>query len=146
MSILGSFVLSDRLILDRLWKLIGMNWEIHAQAGRPICVQVKEQDRSIEQNSVQWPILQCWAEQKEWPVNGKVRFLTKEEWKDILTASFEEEEPQTAPTLDGKVVLLGQRTSQYSKKRFSLWIEFLKAASAQHGINLGVPTEDIDYR
>lgn len=107
-------------------------------------VIIQEPTRTIEQNAAQWPLLQCWAEQKVWPVNGKLVKLSKEEWKDILTAAFDREEVRIAQGLDGGMVLLGHRTSQFGKRKFSLWLEFLRAASAQHEVNLPPVFEDIE--
>lgn len=93
--------------------------------------------RSIQQNAWQWPILQCWAEQKQWPVNGVLTALTAEEWKDILTAAFEgDTSPRLAPGLNGGMVMLGRRTSKYGKKRFAEWQEWLNAASYHAGIKI----------
>lgn len=99
----------------------------------PVC----EERRNNEQNKVQWPILQAWAEQKQWPINGVMSSLTAEEFKDILTAAFEgETSPRIAPGLKGGMVMLGRRTSRYGKKRFSEWLDWLNAASYHAGIRL----------
>ena len=92
----------------------------------------------ITRNSVQWPILQSWAEQKQWPVNGSMCWLSPEEWKGILTAAFEgETNPRIAPGLEGGMVMLGRRTSRYGKKKFSEWLDWLNAAS--HHAEIKVP-------
>ena len=91
---------------------------------------VCEQRRNTGQNAVMWPILQAWAKQKQWSVNGSMCYLTAEEWKDVLTAAFEgETSPRIASGLDGGIVMLGRRTSRYGKKRFSEWLDWLHAAS-----------------
>ena len=118
--------------------------EVIRTAPDGMAVIIQEPTRSIEQNSAQWPILQCWAVQKEWPVNGQLVKLTKEEWKDILTAAFDREEVRIAQGLDGGMVLLGHRTSQFGKRKFSAWLEFLHAASAQHGVEIEPGIEDIE--
>lgn len=38
--------------------------------------------------------------------------------------------------LDGGVVMLGQRTSQFSKREFSEWLEFLHATAADRGVTV----------
>ncbi len=99
-----------------------------------------EAKRSSEQNAVQWPILQAWAEQRQWPVNGVMTWITKEDFKDILTCAFEgETNPRIATGYNGGVVLLGRRTSKYGKKRFSEWLEWLLAASYHAGIKIPAP-------
>lgn len=98
--------------------------------------------RSSEANAAQWPILQAWSEQKEWPVNGYMTKLTSEEWKDILTATFEgETTPRLSPGLNGGMVMLGRRTSKYGKKKFSEWLDWLNAASHHAGIKVPAPAQ-----
>ena len=91
--------------------------------------------RTLEQNAAQWPILEAFAKQLQWPVNGQMVWMTAEEWKDVLTAAFERESVRLAMAFDGPgVVMLGQRTSQYGKRKFSEWLEFLHAAAASRGV------------
>lgn len=97
---------------------------------------VQEPNRSLDQNAAQWPILQAFADQLQWPINGKLEWLTDEEWKDILTAAFMREQARVAPGLDGGMVLLGQRTSKFGKKQFSDWLEFLNATAAARDVDL----------
>ena len=99
-------------------------------------VTIAEPSRSLEQNSLQWPILQAFADQLVWPVNGEMVKLTPDEWKDILTAAFQKETPRLAMGLGGGVVMLGMRTSKMGKKQFSEWIEFLLATAADRGVNV----------
>lgn len=100
-----------------------------------------EQRRSNEANAAQWPILQAWAAQKEWPINGVMSRLSPDEWKDVLTCAFEgETRPRIAPSLDGaRMVMLGRRTSRYGKKRFGEWLDWLNAASHHAGIKVPAP-------
>jgi hypothetical protein len=99
-------------------------------------VTIKPPTRSGEQNSAMWPILDAFAEQLPWPVNGKMCKLTAEEFKDIMTAGFEQEHVRLAMGLDGGVVMLGLRTSTMSKKKFSEFLEFLHATAIAHGVNV----------
>lgn len=98
------------------------------------CVAVGEPNRSLEQNAAQWPILEAFSQQLQWPVNGRMEWLDSEEWKDILTAAFQQETTRLAMGLNGGVVMLGKRTSQFGKKRFSEWLEFLHAMAADRGV------------
>jgi hypothetical protein len=98
--------------------------------------EFKDATRSLEQNAAQWPILQAFAKQKQWPVNGVLEWITDEEYKDILTAAFYQENVRLAAGLDGGVVMLGRRTSKFKKKEFSDWLEFLHAAAVRFGIDL----------
>lgn len=97
-------------------------------------VTIAEPNRTLEQNSAQWPILDAFAKQLQWPINGKMTTITDEDWKDILTCAFRNESPRVAAGLDGGMVLLGQRTSKFSKKEFSDWMEFLWSVAADRGI------------
>lgn len=99
-------------------------------------VVVSEPTRSLDQNAAQWPILQAFADQVQWPVNGELVWLTADDWKNILTAAFMREQSRVAPGLDGGMVLLGQRTSKFSKNEFSEWLEFLNATAAARGVEL----------
>lgn len=102
--------------------------------------EVKEPSRNLDQNAAQWPVLQDWADQKDWPVNGAMTLLTKEEWKDILTAAFEgDTSPRIAPGFNGGMVMLGRRTSKYGKRKFSEWLDWLMAASHHAGIKVSAP-------
>jgi hypothetical protein len=106
-------------------------------APQGFAVTVGEPSRSLDQNAAQWPILEAFSEQLQWPVNGKLTTLTKEEWKDILTAAFRKE-TRVAMGLDGGFVMLGQRTSKFGKREFSDWLEFLHAVAAERGVEVYV--------
>lgn len=97
--------------------------------------------RSLQANAAQWPILQAFADQLEWPVNGKMERLSAEEWKDILTAAWKRETVRVAMGLDGGMVMLGQRTSKFSKAQFSDWLEFLNATAVLRNIDVSYPHE-----
>lgn len=100
-------------------------------------VKISEPTRNLEQNAAQWPYLEAFADQVQWPVNGEMHTLTPEEWKDILTSAFEGEiNPRLAAGWNGGVVMLGARTSKFSKAKFSEWIEFLKCAAAVKGVTV----------
>lgn len=100
------------------------------------CVTVSEPQRSNDQNAAQWPILEAFSQQLEWPVNGKMTKLAPEEWKDILTAAFKGERVRLAQGLDGGIVMLGLRTSKMSKQTFSAWLEFLHSVAVDRGVDV----------
>ena len=105
-----------------------------AEAPDGFVVTVQEPTRSTDQNAAQWPILESFAEQLQWPVNGAMVNLSAEEWKDVLTAAFQGETVRLAMGLNGGVVMLGLRTSQMGKRRFSEWLEFLRATATLRGV------------
>lgn len=101
-----------------------------------LAVSFQEATRSLEQNAAQWPILEAFSKQMQWPVNGQMVWLTPEEYKDVLTAAFQGETVRLAAGLNGGVVMLGLRTSNFDKKRFSEWLDFLNATAALRGVEL----------
>ena len=107
-----------------------------ADAPEGYVVTVQEPTRSTDQNAAQWPILEAFAEQLQWPVNGAMVNLTAEEFKDVLTAAFQGETVRLAMGLNGGVVMLGLRTSQMGKRRFSEWLDFLHATAALRGVTV----------
>lgn len=99
-------------------------------------VVASEPTRNLEQNAAQWPILEAFSKQLQWPVNGRMVNMTPDEWKDLLTPAFRQETVRLAMGLNGGVVMLGQRTSKFSKAEFSEWLEFLNATAAMRGVDL----------
>jgi len=98
------------------------------------CVELREATRTLSQNAAQWPYLDAFSKQLQWPVNGAMCWLTPEEFKDVLTAAFQGETVRLAVGMNGGVVMLGLRTSKMGKARFSEWLEFLKATAALRGV------------
>lgn len=98
------------------------------------CVTIRDANRSLDQNAAMWPILEAFSQQLMWPVNGQMVHMTSEEWKDVLTAAFQRDVARLAMGLDGGVVMLGQRTSKFGKRKFSEFLEFLHAVAAQRGV------------
>lgn len=120
---------------------------VHAQARRGAleCVQqapegyvvtVQEPTRSLDQNAAMWPILQAFADQLQWPVNGAMVWMTPDEWKDVLSAAFRRESVRVAMGMDGGMVMLGSRTSKFGVREMSEFIEFLKATAAARDVDL----------
>jgi hypothetical protein len=106
------------------------------QADQRYTLEVRPETRSGEQNRVQWPILQEFARQIEWPINGHMVKIDADDWKAVLSAAFKRETVRLAMGLDGGVVMLGQRTSKFTKAEFSEWIEFLYATAMARGVKL----------
>ena len=107
-----------------------------AEAPDGYIVRVSEPTRTLDQNATQWPILEAFAKQLEWPINGRMTKLSEEDWKDILTAAFRQENVRVAPGLNGGMVLLGARTRDFRKREFSDWLDFLNATAADRGVKL----------
>jgi hypothetical protein len=100
-------------------------------------VTVSEPNRSLEQNAALWPLLEAFSEQKTWQVNGASVKLSAEEWKDILTASFQAEQIRMAPLIGHTgMVVLGLRTSKMGKARFSEFLDYCHAVAADLGVGV----------
>jgi len=102
----------------------------HAVLSAPdgFIVEIKEPNRSLEQNSKLWSLLHDLSVQVNWHGNK----LTEENWKDILSASLKQQ--KVVPGIDGNFVVLGQRTSKMNKKDFSELLELTYAFGAQQGV------------
>lgn len=109
---------------------------MHAVQNAPggFSVTVGPLTRTLAQNAVQWPILEAFSQQLQWPVNSHMETLTSQEFKEVFTAAFTDEEVRLAAGLNGGVVMLGHRTSEFDKREFSDWIEFLRSIAAQRGV------------
>lgn len=105
-------------------------------AGHRLVLTVAPETRSQAQNRLMWPLLTCFAKQLHWPINGQMVLMTPDDWKDVLSAAFRRESVRIAMGLDGGVVMLGQRTSKFTKAEFSDWIEFLYATADARGVIL----------
>lgn len=127
--------------MKRIYRLVHSEARRRAQedvktAPDGFVVTVAEANRNLDQNAAQWPILQAFAEQLQWPVNGAMQTMTPEEWKDVLTAAFRRETVRVAMGMDGGMVMLGARTSKFGKREFSEWLDFLHATAAARGVEL----------
>jgi len=60
--------------------------------------------------------------------------ISADDWKDVLTCAYRNEQPRIAAGYKGGMVLLGQRTSKFSKRDFSEWLEFLHMVAAERGV------------
>lgn len=100
-------------------------------------VAISEPKRSQEANAAMWVRLQAFADQLEWPVNGRMTKLTAEDWKHVTSAAFKRETARVAMALDGPgVVMLGQRTSRWSQREMSEFISFLDAVAVDRGVSI----------
>ena len=106
------------------------------QSGRTWILSIRLETRSQAQNRLMWPLLSVFARELLWPVNGHMIKMDEDDWKDVLSAAFKGETVRLAMGLNGGVVLLGQRTSKFTKAQFSEWIEFLYATAADRGVKL----------
>jgi hypothetical protein len=112
------------------------------QAGKRWVLTIKPETRSQAQNRLMWPLLTVFSKSLQWPVDGRMVTMDPDDWKDVLSAAFKGESVRLAMGLNGGVVLLGQRTSKFTKAQFAEWIEFLYFIAADRGVVLPAWTED----
>ncbi len=117
----------------------------HALARRSACeaimsapenyrVEIRERNRSLDQNALLWKLLSILSESLQWPINGKTEKLTADEWKDILSASLDQEN-RIAQGIRGGFVMIGKRTSKMTVRQMTELIELIYAFGAEHGVD-----------
>ena len=99
-------------------------------------VTIHKKTRTLAHNAVQWPILNAFANQLLWPVNGQMVKLEAGEWKDILTAAYKEETVRLAMGLNGGMVMLGKKTREFTVAEWPEWRAFLESVAADRGIKI----------
>lgn len=124
---------AQRLLADPAF----FGWYMHLRA---------DPNRTLEQNALLWPLLARLEQQLDWPllVHGRIQQLkmVSHEWKNFLTAHFQQEANRMALGMDGSgLVLVGHGTSGMGKKKFSEFLEFIYAFGAQHAVDLRHPDE-----
>jgi NinB protein len=93
--------------------------------------------RTVEQNAQQWPYLDAMSKQIPWDVNGYKVMLTPDDWKDILTCAYRNEIQRVAAGFNGcPPVLLGARTSRFTRKLWPEWMEYLRFACSEMGVKV----------
>ena len=102
-------------------------------AGQKLEIKVSDPTRTLEQNAKLWACLSDISRQVQWPVDGRLQFLSPEDWKDILSAGLHKEQ-RIAQGIEGGFVILGQRTSQMSKRQLAELIEFIQYFGADKGV------------
>lgn len=97
--------------------------------------------RTLDQNAKMWPMLNDFADQVLWPIDGVPILLADHDWKALLTAAFERE-LRMAPGLHGGTVMLGASTSQYDKQKMSEFIEFMYAEGTERNVRWSERSKD----
>jgi len=92
--------------------------------------------RSLEQNRMMWANLEDIAQQVVW---YGVK-LTKEEWKDVLTAALKKQ--KVVPGIEGGFVVLGARTSKMTVPEMTELIELSTAFGTQQGVKFRAFVDD----
>jgi hypothetical protein len=110
------------------WREIFPKVKAYLTAGNRLDLTIKKETRSNEQNRLMWAALGDISKQ----VNWYGHWLTKEEWKDILTASLKKQ--KVVPGTDGGFVVLGTSTSKMTISEMSELLELALAFGAQQGV------------
>jgi hypothetical protein len=97
-------------------------------SGQKLVLTIEEQKRSTEQNALLWSVLSDLAKQVQW--HGEK--LTKEEYKDLLTAGLKKQ--RAIPGIDGGFVVLGSSTSKMTKAEMSELITLAHAFGDERGV------------
>lgn len=90
-----------------------------------VVIRPYEEPQSSEQRDRMWAMLGDLSDQVEWPVNGRMAKLTKEDWKDIMTAGLERDQRVTQG-IEGGFVILGRHTSRMGKRKMSALIDLIR--------------------
>lgn len=106
-------------------------WEMakpYLMAGNKLTLTLEEEKRSLPQNQLMWSILSDLAKQVPW--HGEK--LTKEEYKDLLTAGLKKQ--RAIPGIDGGFVVLGTSTSKMKKQEMTDLITLAHAFGDERGV------------
>jgi hypothetical protein len=110
--------------LTKLWPQI----KAALQAGHKLELTIKREKRSLDQNALLWSCLTDLSKQVEWYGNK----LTKEEFKDLLTAGLKKQ--KAIPGIDGGFVMVGSSTSGMTKEEMSDLITLAHAFGDERGV------------
>lgn len=99
--------------------------------------------RDLDQNAAMWAALHDIAAQVEWPVlfDSRVQ-LTKmdaEDWKNVMTAGLSRQQRMAQQIDGGGYVLLGLRTSRFSRKRMGELLELIRYFGDSRGVKWSAP-------
>ena len=98
------------------------------QAGHKLELTINREKRSLDQNALFWSVLTDLSKQVKW----YDQTLTKEEYKDLLTAGLKKQ--KAGPGIDGGFVMLGTSTSAMTKEEMSDLIMLAHAFGDERGV------------
>lgn len=112
-----------RAVMADVWQMVNKG------LGRgDVLVTLGRKRRSLDQNAKLHPMIRDISRQVEW--FGMMH--NEDQWKEIITGSFEN--CDFVPGINGGLVMIGARTSRYSKQRFSELIEYIYAFGAEKNV------------
>lgn len=101
--------------------------------GGPVVVSLGREKRNPIQNRLLWALLEDVAAQVDWYGHK----LTKEDWKDVFSAAWKQQD--VVPGVNGGFVVMGVRTSQMSKAEFGELVEIIQAFGAEKEVRWSDP-------
>lgn len=102
---------------------------------KKLTIEVKDVNRSLEQNARMWAMLTDVSRQVDW----YGRKLSPEEWKHVFSASLKKQD--VVPGLDGGFVVLGISTSKMTIREIGELMELMEAFGAERGVRFTCPEE-----
>ena len=94
---------------------------------------------SLAQNARLWAMLTDLSKQLQWPVDGELQYLTKEDWKWIILAGLKRHQ-RIAKGIEGGFVVLGESIRDLKVGEMAEMIELMFAFGADHKIEWTDPT------
>jgi hypothetical protein len=94
---------------------------------------VNEEIRSLQQNRLMWALLTDLANQVPWAVDGRMQYISPDDYKHIMTAGLKKHQ-RVAAGIDGGFVILGQYTHKMNKAEMAELIELIYAFGAQRNV------------
>ena len=119
-------VLSDRM--EAINKIIADG----LQDG-PVAVTIKPASRTLQQNAMLHPLVRDIAKQVKWC--GERR--SEDDWREILVSATKKASGKQSGMvigIEGEIVMLGNRSSQLSKRDFSDLLEMVQWFGAENGV------------
>ena len=105
-----------------------------SQAPQGYVIEIKPENRSLDQNAKLWAMLTDVSDQIEYHGNK----LSKEAWKSLFTGSMTGME--IVPSIDGRgFVMLGKSTSKMNRREFSELIELIYWFGADRDVKWSDP-------
>jgi hypothetical protein len=98
--------------------------------------------RSLDQNARMWAMLTDIAAQLPWQdwQRREIR-MSKDEWKDFLTATFKREQRMVMGEDGASFVLVGSRTRTMGVSEMADFLTFIEAFGLQRGVAFGEPKQ-----
>lgn len=102
--------------------------QIELNTDKPMRVIIDEDKRSNAQNRMMWSVLSDISKQVKWDNET----LTKEEWKDLITANLYGQKARRG--IEGGLVFTGKSTKTLSKKDFANVVTSAEQFGAENNV------------